>query len=114
MSNAESTETGPRHMFRFHRSDALDRIRPLALELLLVALLVLLLAVLEACAVVRFQHAVLAAEVAGAKAAVADDTLRGVTALLEAASDLFGCATTDGEGEVDCGLAGDGMRCERR
>jgi hypothetical protein len=63
---------------------------------------------------VRFQHAVLAAEVARAEAAVADNALRGIATLLEAATDLFGCAAADGEGEVDCGLAGDGMRCERR
>ena len=97
-----------------HRSDSLDSESPLALELLLVALLILLLAVLEACAVVRFQHAVLAAEVAGAEAAVADDALRGIAAVLEAAADLFGCAAADGEGEVDCRFAGNGVRCERR
>ena len=114
MSNAESAETGPRQMFRFHRSDALDSNRPLALQLLLVALLVLLLAVFKTRAVMRFQHAVLAAEVAGAEAAVTDDALRSVTAVLEAAADLFGCATANRERKVDCGLAGDGVRCERR
>jgi len=62
----------------------------------------------------RFQHAVLAAEVAGAEAAVADDALRGIAAFLEAAADLFRCAAADGKGEVDCRLAGDGVRCERR
>ena len=56
----------------------------------------------------------LAAEVTGAEAAVADDALRGVAALLEAAADPFGCAAADGEGEVDCGFAGDGVGCERR
>jgi len=112
-SNAEPSETGPYQML-FRRSDALDGDCPLALELLLVALLILLLAVLEACAVMRFQHAVLAAEVAGAEAAVADDALCGIAAFLEAAANLFGCAAADGQGEVDCGLAGDGMRCERR
>lgn len=93
----------------FHRSDALDSDRPLALELLLVALLILLLAVLEACAVMRFQHAVLAAEVARTEAAVADDALRGVTAILEAAANLFGRTAADWKCEVDCGLAGDGV-----
>ena len=111
-SNAASAETGPCQLF--HRSDALDSNSPLALKLLLVALLVLLLAILEACAVMRFEHAVLAAEVAGAEAAVADDALRSVTAVLEAAADLFGCAAADRERKVDCGLAGDGVRCERR
>lgn len=98
----------------FRRSDALDSDRPLALELLLVALLILLLAILETRAVMRFQHAVLAAEVARAEAAVADDALRGIAAVLEAAANLFGCAAADWKGEVDCGLAGDGVRCERR
>ena len=111
-SNAEPSETGPYQMFR--RLDALDSDRPLALELLLVALLILLLAILETRAVMRFQHAVLAAEVARAEAAVADDALRGIAAVLEAAANLFGCAAADWKGEVDCGLAGDGVRCERR
>lgn len=55
----------------------------------------------------------LAAEVTGAEAAVADDSLRGIAAVLEAAADLFGCAAADRKGEVDCGLASDGVRCER-
>lgn len=57
----------------------------------------------------RLQHAVLAAEVAGAEAAVADNALRGVAAVLEAAADLLGAAAADGLCEVDGGLAGDGM-----
>lgn len=97
----------------FRHSDALDCDRPLALELLSVALLILLLAVLKACAVMRFQHAVLATEVARAEAAVADDALRGIAAVLEAAADLFWCTATDWKREVDCGLAGNGVRCER-
>lgn len=55
----------------------------------------------------------LAAEVTGAEAAVADDALRSVAAVLEAAADLFGCTAANWKGEVDCGLAGDGVRCER-
>lgn len=98
----------------FRRSNALDCDRPLALELLPVALLILLLAVLKACAVMRFQHAVLATEVARAEAAVADDALRGIAAVLEAAADLFWCTATDWKREVDCGLARNGVRCERR
>ena len=98
----------------FRHSDALDCDRPLALELLPVALLILLLAVLKARAVMRFQHAVLATEVARAESAVADDALRGIAAVLEAAADLFWCTATDWKREVDCGLAGDGVRCERR
>ena len=57
----------------------------------------------------RLQHAVLAAEVTGAEAAVADDTLRGVATVFRTTAYLFGCATPDGESEVDCGLAGDGV-----
>jgi hypothetical protein len=86
-----------------------DGNRPLALKLLLVALLVLLLAVLEPRTAVRLQHAVLAAEVAGAEAAVADNALRRVAAVLEAAADLLGPAAADGLREVDRGLAGDGV-----
>lgn len=103
-----------RRQGRIRCSNALDGNRPLALKLLLVALLVLLLAVLEACAVMRFQHAVLAAEVARAEAAVADDALRGIAAVLEAAANLFWCTAADWKSEVDCGLAGDGVRCEGR
>ena len=77
-------------------SDSSDGHCPLALERLLVALLVLLLAVLQPRAAVRLQHAVLAAEVAGAEAAVADNALRGVTTVLEAAADLLGAAAADG------------------
>jgi hypothetical protein len=57
----------------------------------------------------RFEHTVLAAEVAGAETAVADNALRGVAAVFGTTADLFGCAAADGEGEVDCGLAGDGV-----
>jgi hypothetical protein len=52
---------------------------------------------------------VLAAEVAGAEAAVADNALRRVAAVLEAAADLLGPAAADGLREVDRGLAGDGV-----
>jgi hypothetical protein len=58
---------------------------------------------------VRLQHTVLAAEVAGAEAAVADDALRGVAAVLEATADFLGAAAADRLCEVDRGLAGDGM-----
>ena len=77
-------------------SDPSDGNRPLTLELLLVALLVLLLAVFQPRAAVRLQHAVLAAKVAGAEAAVADNALRCVAAVLEAAADLLGTASSDG------------------
>jgi hypothetical protein len=57
---------------------------------------------------------VLAAEVAGAEAAVTDDALRSVAAVLETAADLLGRAAADGQREVDCGLAGDGVGGQRR
>jgi hypothetical protein len=53
---------------------------------------------------------VLAAEVTGAEAAVADDALGGVAAVLETAADLLGSAAADRQREVDCRLAGDGVR----
>lgn len=57
----------------------------------------LLLAVLEALALMVLEHAVLAAVVPAAEAAVADDALRRVLALLERAADLLGRhATTQG------------------
>jgi len=80
----------------FPSSDSSDGDSPLALKLLLVALLVLLLAVLQPRAAVRLQHAVLAAEVTRAEAAIADDALRCVAAVLEAAADLLGAAAADG------------------
>jgi hypothetical protein len=61
----------------------------------------------------RLQHTVLSAEVTGAETAVADNALRGVAAVFGTAADLFGCAAANGEGKMDCGLAGDGVRCER-
>jgi hypothetical protein len=53
---------------------------------------------------------VLAAEVAGAEAAVTDDALRRVAAVLETAADLLGSAAADRQREVDGRLAGDGVR----
>ena len=61
----------------------------------------------------RLEHAVLAAEVAGAEAAVADDALRGVAAVLETAADLLGSAAADGESQVDCRFAGNGVGGQR-
>lgn len=66
----------------------LDDGRPLAVELVCVAGVRLLLAVLQPAARVRLEHAVLLAEVAIAEAAVADDALGGVFALLEVAARL--------------------------
>ncbi|KAK2803661.1 hypothetical protein FQN50_006877 [Emmonsiellopsis sp. PD_5] len=50
----------------------------------------LLLAILQSAAGVRFQHAMLAAKVAVAEAAVTDDALCEFLALLEAAAGLPG------------------------
>ena len=63
----------------------------------------LLLAVFQAAARVGFQHAVLGAEVAGAKAAIANDPLGGFLALLEIATGLA-------RGHDVC--RGCGVRCE--
>jgi hypothetical protein len=97
-------------MFIIRRSNALDSNCPLALQLLLIALLVLLLAVLQARAVMWLEHAVLAAEVTSAEAAVADDALGGVAAVLETAADLLRSAAADRQREVNSRLAGDGVR----
>lgn len=55
------------------RSDALDSHRPLRVQLVGVRLVTLLLAVLQVRTVVALQHPMLAAEMAAAEAAVADD-----------------------------------------
>ena len=63
-----------------------------------------LLAVLEPTALVVFQHAMLAAEMSRAEAAVANNTLCGFLAVFECAADFLGRhAAADGEGEVDGG-----------
>lgn len=49
----------------------------------------------------RLKHAVLAAEVALAEAAVPDDALRRVLAVFGVAADLLGCAAADGQGDVE-------------
>lgn len=81
-------------------SNAPDSDRALALQLLLVPVLLFLLAVLQPGAVMRLEHAVLAAEMTLAKPTVANDALRGVFAVLEAASDLLGCAAAERERNV--------------
>lgn len=53
------------------------------------------------------EHAVFAAEVALAEAAVADDALGGVAAVLEAAAELLGRAAEEREREVQGAFAGD-------
>lgn len=83
----------------------LDSHGALALQLLLVPVLLLLLAVLQPRAVVRLQHAMLAAVVPFAEAAIPDDALGCVLAVLEVASDLLGCAAADGQGHVQRAFA---------
>lgn len=63
-----------------------------------------LLAVLQPTAFVILQHAMFAAELTLAERAVADDALGLVFAVLEGATDLLGTATTDGKGNVYCGV----------
>lgn len=82
-------------------SYTLDDDRPLRVQLVGVSGVGFLLAVLQTAAGVCFQHAVLRAEVAEAKAAVADDPLGGLLALLEVTSGLArshgGCRRIDME-----------------
>ena len=60
------------------------------------------LAVLQPRTLVILQHTVLAAEVALAEAAVADDALRGFFAVFEGATNfLGGHSAEDGEGDVE-------------
>lgn len=89
--------------------DSLDGDCALGLELLAVALFLFLLAVLEAGAIVRLEHAVLAAEVAAAEAAVTNDALCGVLAIFEVAADLLGCAAAEGQSDVEGALPADGV-----
>jgi hypothetical protein len=94
-------------------SDALDGHGPLAIQFCRIALVALLLAVLEALAPVVLEQAVLAAEMAGAEAAVADDALGGVLALLEGAADLLGRhAATERQCHVQDGVGREGERGE--
>lgn len=74
--------------------DTLDGHGSLAVELAGVALVALLLTVLKTLALVVFQQAMLAAKVAIAEAAVADDALRRILALFEIAADLLGWHST--------------------
>jgi hypothetical protein len=79
------------------RLDSLNGNRPLAVQLIRVPLMTLLFTVLQALALVVFEHAVLTAVVAIAEAAVADDGLCAVLAVLEGAADLlWGHAAAEG------------------
>lgn len=71
-------------------SYALDDNGAFAVQLIGVAGVGFFLAVFQSGAGVGFQHAVLGAEVAGAEAAVTDDTLGGFLALLKVATGLAG------------------------
>lgn len=81
--------------------NALDGHSTLAVELISVAAVALLLAVLQALALVVLEHAVLTAVVTSAEAAVADNRLSAVLAVLERTADfLWGHAATQGQGEM--------------
>ena len=71
-------------------SNTLDDGRSLAVEFICVSGMRLLLAIFQAAAGVRFEHAVLVAEVAIAECAVADDALSCILALLEVATGFAG------------------------
>ncbi len=72
-----------------------------------IPLMALLLAVLQPLALVVLEQAVLGAEVAGAEAAVARDTLGGALAVAVAAPDLLGRHPAGHGGEVDGGAGHD-------
>lgn len=81
--------------------DTLDGNGALAIELIGIARMALLLAVLQTLALVVLEHAVLAAVVTGTEATVADNGLGAILAVLEGAADLLGRhATAQGKGEV--------------
>lgn len=69
-------------------SYTLDDLGPLAVQLIGVAGVRLLLAILQAGTSMGFEHAVFGAEVTIAETAVADNALGGLLALLEGASRL--------------------------
>lgn len=94
--------------------DTLDSHGALAVELNRIPLVGLFLAVLEALALVVLEQTVLAAEMAVAEAAVTDDALRRVLALLVAAADLLrGHAAAHRQRHVQRGVGGDGIVGER-
>lgn len=70
----------------------------------------LLLAIFEPLALVILQHAMLAAVATIAEAAVADNGLRAVLAVLEGAADLpRGHAAAQGKCEVECCVGCNGV-----
>lgn len=90
--------------------NALDGDGTLAVELVGIAAVALLLAVLEALALVVLEHAVLTAVMARAEAAVADNGLGAVLAVLEGTADLlWRHAATQGQGEVQSRVWADGV-----
>lgn len=84
--------------------DTLDDHGSLAVQLIGVALMTLLLAVLQSTAFVIFQHAMLPAELALAEGAIADDALCLIFAVLEGTSDLLWSAATYRKSDVDRGV----------
>jgi len=81
--------------------DALDGDCPLAIQFGGIALMALLLAVLQSVALVVLEHTVLGAVVAAAEAAVADNGLCAILAVLEGAADLLrGHAPAQGQCHV--------------
>jgi hypothetical protein len=91
-------------------SNTLDGNGALAVELVGIPVVALLLAVLESLALVVLEHAMTTAVSALAEAAVADNGLRAVLAILEGAADLLGRhAAAEREGEVESGIGPDGV-----
>jgi hypothetical protein len=91
-------------------SNTLNSNRTLGIQLIRIPLMALLLAILETLALVVFKHAMFAAVVALAEAAVADNGLGAVLAVLEGAADfLGGHAAAQGQCEVQCCVWADGV-----
>jgi len=91
-------------------SNALDSNGALAVQLIRIPVVALLLAVLESDALVVLEHAMTAAVSAFAEAAVADDGLGAVLAVLEGAADLLGGhSAAQREGEMEGGIGPDGV-----
>lgn len=84
--------------------DALNDHGSLAVQLVGVALMTLLLAVLQSTTLVIFQHAMLPAELALAEGAVADNALGLIFAVLECTSDLLWSAAAYRNGDVNRGV----------
>lgn len=98
----------PRRLSPTTTSNPPNNHRPLTLQLLPIPLLALRLAILEPRAGMTLEQTVLSAKVTLTEAAVADDALGGLAAVLCAAAYLLGWhAAAEGESHVQGGEGGD-------